>query len=91
MSILELKKKITDLYPWCEYIVRVDWCPDGQRYVSNTVTAGICLFLSISLLASRSSSYISLIKHEIGVVLSLAQLLNFSNLIHTTPHCVIFL
>ncbi|XP_067941458.1 dipeptidyl peptidase 9-like [Watersipora subatra] len=31
VSILDLKCSLTTLYPLCEYLVRLDWCPDGQR------------------------------------------------------------
>ncbi|KAF6023356.1 DPP8 [Bugula neritina] len=30
-SILDLHTDIQVLYPWSEYTVRADWCPDGER------------------------------------------------------------
>lgn len=33
IEIFELKNNLHNLFPWMEYLVRVGWTPDGQKYI----------------------------------------------------------
>jgi len=46
LSVLQIssvvERRLTNMFPWMEYVVRVGWLPDGNRFVFDASFVKFC-------------------------------------------------